>query len=142
MYVQQGVMSRLVRSSCSLPKSTSRMAVSPKLSICSEAAHRRARQFAHSVRLADLYQAMGQSKEAMETYVSAAQRALARGDQTECEKLAEQGAENRSAKPRRGHRKSAFLFSLFAALFQVGTMPREVRRLGTLRERNKNALLR
>ena len=41
------------------------------------------------MRLADLYQAMGQSKEAMETYVSAAQRALARGDQAECEKLAD-----------------------------------------------------
>jgi pilus assembly protein FimV len=41
------------------------------------------------IRLADLYQAMGQSKEAMETYVSAAQRALARGDQAECEKLAD-----------------------------------------------------
>jgi tetratricopeptide (TPR) repeat protein len=41
------------------------------------------------VRLADLYQAMGQSGEALETYVSAAQRALARGDQAECEKLAD-----------------------------------------------------
>ena len=41
------------------------------------------------VRLADLYQAMGHSKEAIETYVSAAQRALARGDQAECEKLAD-----------------------------------------------------
>ncbi len=41
------------------------------------------------VRLADLYQAMGQSGEALETYVSAAQRALARGDHAECEKLAE-----------------------------------------------------
>jgi tetratricopeptide (TPR) repeat protein len=41
------------------------------------------------VRLADLYQAMGQSNEALETYVSAAQRALARGDQAECEKLAD-----------------------------------------------------
>src|SRR5450432_1973597 len=41
------------------------------------------------VRLADLYQAMGQAKEAMETYVSAAQRALARGDHAECEKLAD-----------------------------------------------------
>jgi tetratricopeptide (TPR) repeat protein len=40
-------------------------------------------------RLADLYQAMGQSKEAVETYVSASQRALARGDQADCEKLAE-----------------------------------------------------
>jgi pilus assembly protein FimV len=41
------------------------------------------------VRLADLYQAMGQSKEATDSYVSAAQRALARGDQVECEKLAD-----------------------------------------------------
>jgi tetratricopeptide (TPR) repeat protein len=41
------------------------------------------------VRLADLYQAMGHSKEAVEAYVSASQRALARGDQAECEKLAE-----------------------------------------------------
>jgi len=41
------------------------------------------------IRLADLYGAMGQAREAMETYVSAAQRALARGDQAECEKLAD-----------------------------------------------------
>ena len=41
------------------------------------------------IRLADLYQAMGQSREAIETYISAAQRALARGDQAECEKLAD-----------------------------------------------------
>ena len=41
------------------------------------------------IRLADLYQAMGQSREAVDAYVSAAQRALARGDHSECEKLAE-----------------------------------------------------
>jgi len=41
------------------------------------------------VRLADLYQAMGQSGEALETYISAAQRALARGDHAESEKLAD-----------------------------------------------------
>lgn len=41
------------------------------------------------IRLADLYQAMGQPKDAIEAYVSAAQRALARGDQAECEKLAD-----------------------------------------------------
>jgi pilus assembly protein FimV len=41
------------------------------------------------IRLADLYQAMGQSKEAVDAYISASQRALARGDQAECEKLAE-----------------------------------------------------
>jgi tetratricopeptide (TPR) repeat protein len=41
------------------------------------------------IRLADLYQAMGQTREAIEAYVSAAQRALARGDQAESEKLAD-----------------------------------------------------
>ncbi|MGC1366700.1 MAG: tetratricopeptide repeat protein [Candidatus Acidiferrum sp.] len=41
------------------------------------------------IRLADLYQAMGQSREAIDTYVSAAQRALARGDHAEAEKLAD-----------------------------------------------------
>ena len=41
------------------------------------------------IRLADLHQAMGQKGEALETYVAAAQRALARGDQAECEKLAD-----------------------------------------------------
>jgi pilus assembly protein FimV len=41
------------------------------------------------IRLADLYQAMGQSPDAIESYVSAAQRALARGDQSECDKLAD-----------------------------------------------------
>jgi pilus assembly protein FimV len=41
------------------------------------------------VRLADLYQAMGHSAESLECYVQAAQRALARGDQAECERLAD-----------------------------------------------------
>ncbi|HXH65728.1 MAG TPA: tetratricopeptide repeat protein [Candidatus Limnocylindrales bacterium] len=41
------------------------------------------------VRLADLYQAMGRSAESLECYVQAAQRALARGDQAECERLAD-----------------------------------------------------
>jgi tetratricopeptide (TPR) repeat protein len=41
------------------------------------------------IRLADLYQAMGQNPDAIETYVSAAQRALARADHAECEKLAD-----------------------------------------------------
>ena len=41
------------------------------------------------IRLADLYQAMGQTREAIEAYISAAQRAIARGDQAECEKLAD-----------------------------------------------------
>jgi len=41
------------------------------------------------LRLADLYQAMGLSGEALEAYVSASQRALARGEQLESEKLAD-----------------------------------------------------
>src|SRR5256885_1325956 len=41
------------------------------------------------IRLADLYTAMGQNNDAVETYIAAAQRALARGDQSECEKLAD-----------------------------------------------------
>jgi tetratricopeptide (TPR) repeat protein len=41
------------------------------------------------VRLADLYQVMGQKAEAVEMYVSAAQRALARGDHAESEKQAD-----------------------------------------------------
>jgi tetratricopeptide (TPR) repeat protein len=41
------------------------------------------------IRLADLYQAMGQPKDSVEAYVSAAQRALARGDYEECDKLAD-----------------------------------------------------
>ena len=41
------------------------------------------------IRLADLYHAMGQNVNAIEAYVSAAQRALARGEQAECEKLVE-----------------------------------------------------
>jgi tetratricopeptide (TPR) repeat protein len=41
------------------------------------------------IRLADLYQAMGQTREAIEAYVSASQRAVARGDHGESEKLAD-----------------------------------------------------
>ncbi len=60
------------------------------------------------VRLADLYQAMGQSREAIDTYVSAAQRAIARGDHAECEKLADKAMQARSAQPGGAHRQSAF----------------------------------
>jgi pilus assembly protein FimV len=41
------------------------------------------------IRLADLYHAMGQNTEAIDAYVSAAQRALARADHAESEKLAD-----------------------------------------------------
>src|SRR5262249_41551522 len=49
------------------------------------------------IRLADLYQAMGQTSDAIEAYVSAAQRALARGDHAECEKLADRALKIDSA---------------------------------------------
>ena len=68
------------------------------------------------VRLADLYQAMGQAKEAMETYVSAAQRALARGDHAECEKLADKALKLDPRQPLRGHRQSSLLFGRMATL--------------------------
>jgi tetratricopeptide (TPR) repeat protein len=41
------------------------------------------------VRLADLLQAMGKAPEAVQGYVAAAERVLARGDHAECEKLAD-----------------------------------------------------
>ncbi|HYL10030.1 MAG TPA: tetratricopeptide repeat protein [Candidatus Acidoferrales bacterium] len=41
------------------------------------------------VRLADLYHAMNRNKDAVETYVSAAERVLGRGDHAEAEKLAD-----------------------------------------------------
>lgn len=41
------------------------------------------------VRLADLYQAMGQTQEAVTAYLEAAQRAMARGEQPESDRLAE-----------------------------------------------------
>src|SRR5437899_7788486 len=41
------------------------------------------------IRVSGLYQAMGQTKEALDSYISASQRALARGDQAESEKLAD-----------------------------------------------------
>jgi pilus assembly protein FimV len=49
------------------------------------------------IRLADLYQAMGQAGEALEAYISAAQRALARGDQAECERLADKALQINSS---------------------------------------------
>jgi tetratricopeptide (TPR) repeat protein len=49
------------------------------------------------IRLADLYQAMGQTADAIEAYVSAAQRALARADHAECEKLADKALKLDSA---------------------------------------------
>ncbi len=48
------------------------------------------------IRLADLYNAMGQPKEAVEIYVDAAQRLLARGEQAEAEKLAEKALKHDS----------------------------------------------
>ena len=50
-------------------------------------------------RLADLYQAMGQPKDAVEAYVAAAQRSLARGDQAESEKLADKALKIEASNP-------------------------------------------
>ena len=50
-------------------------------------------------RLADLYQAMGQPKDAVEAYVAAAQRCLARGDHAESERLADRVLKIESSNP-------------------------------------------
>ena len=90
LYVQQGVMSearplflQLAELHLKNNKQTEAIALLKKL-LSAEPDNLRIQ-----IRLADLYQAMGQSGEALETYVSAAQRALARGDHAECEKLAD-----------------------------------------------------
>jgi len=49
------------------------------------------------IRLADLYQVMGKPNEAVETYVSAAQRALARGDHAESDKQSDKALKLDSA---------------------------------------------
>ena len=90
LYVQQGVMSearplflQLAELHLKTGKQAEAIALLKKL-LLAEPDNLRIQ-----IRLADLYQAMGQSGEALEGYVSAAQRALARGDQAECERLAD-----------------------------------------------------
>src|SRR5271167_2382315 len=90
LYVQQGVMSearplflQLAALHLKNNKQTDAVALLKKL-LLAEPDNLRIQ-----IRLADLYAAMGQSREALDMYVGAAQRALARGDQAECEKLAD-----------------------------------------------------
>ena len=87
LYVQQGVMSearplflQLAEIHLKHNRQTEAVALLKKL-LLAEPDNLRIQ-----VRLADLYQAMGKPAEAVETYVSAAQRALARGDHAESDK--------------------------------------------------------
>lgn len=90
LYVQQGVMSearplylQLAEIQLKNNKQADAVALLKKL-LAAEPDNLRIQ-----VRLADLYQAMGQPKDALEAYVGAAERVLARGDHAECEKLAD-----------------------------------------------------
>jgi tetratricopeptide (TPR) repeat protein len=87
LYVQQGVMSearplflQLAEIHLKHNRQTEAVALLKKL-LLAEPDNLRIQ-----IRLADLYQLMGKPHEAVETYVSAAQRALARGDHAESEK--------------------------------------------------------
>jgi tetratricopeptide (TPR) repeat protein len=87
LYVQQGVMSearplflQLAEIHLKHNRQTDAVALLKKL-LLAEPDNLRIQ-----IRLADLYQAMGKPHEAVETYVSAAQRALARGDHAESDK--------------------------------------------------------
>ena len=90
LYVQQGVMSearplflQLAEIHLKHNRQTEAVALLKKL-LLAEPDNLRIQ-----IRLADLYQAMGKQAEALETYISAAQRALARGDHAESEKQAD-----------------------------------------------------
>src|SRR6266403_652133 len=90
LYVQQGVMSearplflQLAESHLKNNRQPDAVALLQKLLLAEPDTLR------IQIRLADLYQAMGQTREAIEAYVSASQRALARGDHGESEKLAD-----------------------------------------------------
>jgi len=87
LYVQQGVMSearplflQLAEIHLKHNRQTEAVALLKKL-LLAEPDNLRIQ-----IRLADLYQVMGKPHEAVETYVSAAQRALARGDHAESDK--------------------------------------------------------
>ena len=87
LYVQQGVMSearplflQLAEIHLKHNRQTEAVALLKKL-LLAEPDNLRIQ-----IRLADLYQAMGKPNEAVDTYVSAAQRALARGDHAESDK--------------------------------------------------------
>jgi tetratricopeptide (TPR) repeat protein len=98
LYVQQGVMSearplflQLAEIHLKHNRQTEAVALLKKL-LLAEPDNLRIQ-----IRLADLYQVMGKPNEAVETYVSAAQRALARGDQAESDKQSDKALKLDSA---------------------------------------------
>jgi len=98
LYVQQGVMSearplflQLAEIHLKHNRQTEAVALLKKL-LLAEPDNLRIQ-----IRLADLYQAMGKPNEAVETYVSAAQRALARGDHAESDKQSDKALKLDSA---------------------------------------------
>jgi pilus assembly protein FimV len=98
LYVQQGVMSearplflQLAEIHLKHNRQTDAVALLKKL-LLAEPDNLRIQ-----IRLADLYQVMGKPNEAVETYVSAAQRALARGDHAESDKQSDKALKLDSA---------------------------------------------
>jgi pilus assembly protein FimV len=98
LYVQQGVMSearplflQLAEIHLKHNRQTEAVALLKKL-LLAEPDNLRIQ-----IRLADLYQVMGKPNEAVETYVSAAQRALARGDHAESDKQSDRALKLDSA---------------------------------------------
>src|SRR5712675_2375167 len=98
LYVQQGVMSearplflQLAEIHLKHNRQTEAVALLKKL-LLAEPDNLRIQ-----IRLADLYQVMGKPNEAVETYVSAAQRALARGDHAESDKQSDKALKLDSA---------------------------------------------
>src|ERR1700758_404289 len=98
LYVQQGVMSearplflQLAEIHLKHNRQTEAVALLKKL-LLAEPDNLRIQ-----IRLADLYQVMGKPHEAVETYVSAAQRALARGDHAESDKQSDKALKLDSA---------------------------------------------
>jgi tetratricopeptide (TPR) repeat protein len=98
LYVQQGVMSearplflQLAEIHLKHNRQTEAVALLKKL-LLAEPDNLRIQ-----IRLADLYQVMGKPNEAAETYVSAAQRALARGDHAESDKQSDKALKLDSA---------------------------------------------
>src|SRR2546423_15346540 len=90
LYVQQGVMSEARPLFLQLAEIHLKNNPQPEaVGLLKKLLQAQPRNLRIQIRLADLYQAMGQTREAIEAYVSASQRALARGDHGESEKLAD-----------------------------------------------------
>src|ERR1700741_5023048 len=98
LYVQQGVMSearplflQLAEIHLKHNRQTEAVALLKKLLLAEP------HNLRIQIRLADLYQVMGKPNEAVETYVSASQRALARGDHAESDKQSDKALKRDSA---------------------------------------------